>query len=1366
MVIVGVLLCACPAFAGSTRSGELLIVQGSGAATANGDYISAATARNTYYSFFVEVPPSLSRLEIDIFDADVGMNTTGGEDGSGAAGRDRQRGGGWDTSTQYRVYNPSGTQVGTTVTGTSTGPTGSDNAWYNIYGVNSPTAGHWEVRVDSRSAVTTGDDVNAFGIRAHDGTPGSGGTELNVYAHSFVQTGVNPTLPDKLYHLYTYMTSGCTFYSYDFDYDASSYGAGSTIGFTSRTGDYSSTITSGTMSGNDVWNEEARTGFIPTTNGGAVFEAMDYGIYDFQPKIATDNSNGNYGVHYIGNYTRPGSPPSAQPQANTFRIYLSTDAAGAPVKPYLMENLLHVSGSNPPRRYQTSRYRVHVWMANPTSYNITFSSTNLVTANVPGTTANGSTVYVANSASTTHGTIVSTPSGGGSGNVTWNPGAFTGTAHLFYEVDVTPSVNKSIVPMTGSGANGTRATFVDETGNTSQTRATYTCGPLCGLTIYSRRGGGTPTLARISGFRAYENAGRVVVEWQTASQQRTAGFKLLRFDSRTRSFGLVSERGVPALAHVEGGGTYRMVDPGAQPGQTYTYRLVEIETTGKSRLCGTYVAEISGGTERVRNAQAIPRNALWREGRDALSIPGLARATATGRAVRAVPRAYRPLPANLVRLGGVKARLSVTEKGLYCLDSEQIASVLQLPVRRVQLLIGSGGLALTNRGKTVSWLAGANNGSVYFYAEAIDSIYTSENVYWLEVGTGKRIPKVAESSPATGTGQETFLEKAHCEVNQYALVGLFEDPEVDYWYWDYIVAGYAGFDARSLPFQLPSVAGVGGQAKLTIKFKGATSDTAAKDHCAVISVNGHEVGQTTWDNTDAHTFTVAVPQSQLVSGGNTLTVKGVLGTGVGYSIFYIDSFDIAYQRQYVAVGDRLFCRGDDNAAVTIIGFTSGDIHLFDLTNPRRPELVLDTVVDKVGDTYQVSFIPGSPETPYLATTLGAAGSPVSESVDMSDRAAGGTGDYLIVTHPALAAAARVLADYRRQQGMSPVVVTLDEIYNKQNHGIASPIAIRDFLSRSGARYVVLLGRGTFDYKNYMGLGNNWVPPLMVGTGYGLFPSDNAFVTRGASATPSVAIGRLPVGSEAEVRVIVNKMRRYERSSGPWTQKVVMLADDPDTAGDFHADSDDLAALIPAGSTVKRLYSWGYDAGSVHEQLMREINDGAVWVNYLGHGGLQFFADEKLLEAGDAGALSCQGRAPFVSALTCNTANHTMPTIQCLASSLALSGDGPIAFIGLSGMTENSENKRFGQCLLVQFRAHSLRGPSVPVGDIVVGAYRRYAAGGSDASLIRVCNLLGDPGLNLRALSRAAAVRVPRRPDFNVNATLKRSPRDVRTRNVE
>lgn len=178
-------LLAGHASAGSTGSTVLLQMQGSGAGTNQGDYVSDSGGLNTYHQFYVVVPSGATRLDIDVFDADVNVS-----------------GGGYDlirtaanTSVRYRVYDPGGTQVFTvTLSAGSCGTVGGgtcDSVWANIYSTNSPTAGHYQVRVDMSSAVTSGDDVNGFGLRAHDGTSGSGGTEYNVYSPSFLPVGIS-----------------------------------------------------------------------------------------------------------------------------------------------------------------------------------------------------------------------------------------------------------------------------------------------------------------------------------------------------------------------------------------------------------------------------------------------------------------------------------------------------------------------------------------------------------------------------------------------------------------------------------------------------------------------------------------------------------------------------------------------------------------------------------------------------------------------------------------------------------------------------------------------------------------------------------------------------------------------------------------------------------------------------------------------------------------------------------------------------------------------------------------------------------------------------------------------------------------------
>src|SRR6185295_5199214 len=129
-----------PLQAGSTRSNsttlrEHFMPQGEGAGTANGDYITATPGGlNAVYRYYIEVPPSVSRLVVDLFDADIGLGGTGEDD----AGRDRQReltsGNGWNTTATYTLTNPAGTARTTNfTTGNSAGPASSDNAWLTLY---------------------------------------------------------------------------------------------------------------------------------------------------------------------------------------------------------------------------------------------------------------------------------------------------------------------------------------------------------------------------------------------------------------------------------------------------------------------------------------------------------------------------------------------------------------------------------------------------------------------------------------------------------------------------------------------------------------------------------------------------------------------------------------------------------------------------------------------------------------------------------------------------------------------------------------------------------------------------------------------------------------------------------------------------------------------------------------------------------------------------------------------------------------------------------------------------------------------------------------------------------------------------------
>ena len=134
---------------------------GSGAPLVQGDYVSALAGLDTYFSYFIEVPPGTLSLVIDIFDPNVG-------------GLHDLVIGANDTATGYQVLDPTGSSVGLPNFTLPAGA-GPDNVWAMLLTAANPMPGHWELRIDTSSAITPGNDVQAYGVRAHDGDCGGRG---------------------------------------------------------------------------------------------------------------------------------------------------------------------------------------------------------------------------------------------------------------------------------------------------------------------------------------------------------------------------------------------------------------------------------------------------------------------------------------------------------------------------------------------------------------------------------------------------------------------------------------------------------------------------------------------------------------------------------------------------------------------------------------------------------------------------------------------------------------------------------------------------------------------------------------------------------------------------------------------------------------------------------------------------------------------------------------------------------------------------------------------------------------------------------------------------------------------------------------
>lgn len=90
---------------------------------------------------------------------------------------------------------------------------------------------------------------------------------------------------------------------------------------------------------------------------------------------------------------------------------------------------------------------------------------------------------------------------------------------------------------------------------------------------------GKPTAIELSYFSAERKTGAVVLTWTTGSEVNNEGFNIYRAESLTGPFIRINPSLIPARGSI-GGGTYSLTDTDLKDGQTYYYRLEDINVNG------------------------------------------------------------------------------------------------------------------------------------------------------------------------------------------------------------------------------------------------------------------------------------------------------------------------------------------------------------------------------------------------------------------------------------------------------------------------------------------------------------------------------------------------------------------------------------------------------------------------------------------------------------------------------------------------------------------------------------------------------------------------------------------------------------------
>ncbi|OOY38984.1 hypothetical protein BOV90_11725 [Solemya velum gill symbiont] len=688
---------------------------------------------------------------------------------------------------------------------------------------------------------------------------------------------------------------------------------------------------------------------------------------------------------------------------------------------------------------------------------------------------------------------------------------------------------------------------------------------------------------------------------------------------------------------------------------------------------------------------------------------------------------------------GKQAHLVKTsEAGLYKLTVPMLADLMGKRESKVRKLLSKGKyVKLGYQGDKAQWHYDAASDALYFVAQPYKSLFTTDNAFQLsQQGNGKfAMPQSGRKAgkPSLAVAPGTFTHTELIEQDNFSYPHLFKTADANYWVWK-LVRDIAPFE-ESIQVTSPAESGV---ARMRIYLSGASDIQGGDDHrvTATFVSDGIEVEKfVTWDGFEKKIIELEIDQAALTSGNGKLH----LTTELSGSWELLDRIEIDYQREMHADSNQLWMKGLEAGTHTVRGLSSANVYLVE-SPTDQPVWRSDLLVTPEGDgNYSATF-----KLTATSDVLVSADTAINEPLVTADvpsnlKSRNKRANYLIIAPRGLTDTANTLKAYRQGTHGKVKIVWLQDIYDEFSFGRADPQAIRDFLKytkerwRKAPEFVALIGRGTADHTNIQGKLDSWVPLQMAVTPWGLASSDASYFDVDADGVNDFSAGRISVVTDEEGVAYVNKVKNYESLAfdGNWMRRVVLAADDPDSAGDFHAD------VATAAAHVSQL---GYDSEAYYyptNDIGAVLRDSTTWessvVGYMGH-GLTGRLDKFLKKEDVASFDNSKGQALFLP-LTCSAGNSNYPGYKSLSETLVFPDQaeldasgrflkGAIASVAPTGKSLNADAgvlaTAFYNAALAEHRS---------LGDAVT-VMQSQSVGQVNDFMLNIYWLLGDPALVL------------------------------------
>lgn len=486
-----------------------------------------------------------------------------------------------------------------------------------------------------------------------------------------------------------------------------------------------------------------------------------------------------------------------------------------------------------------------------------------------------------------------------------------------------------------------------------------------------------------------------------------------------------------------------------------------------------------------------------------------------------------------------------------------------------------------------------------------------------------------------------------------------------------------------------------------------------------------------------------------------MTLRRVPGTTGEFTV-YFNGLDIEYDRRTEMTQDfHAYFR--DPAEYTIeCSETGNNPFILDITDMKKPKRLIG--YEQNGGTVRFTVPTDSFQLLYFSKYELA--EPVQlQSVNPGHLRIPSEGcDYLIITHRDFANALGPLVDHRSREYTVKVVI-VDEVYDDFSYGKRDPLAIKHFLYHAYNNwsivptFVLLVGDGTYDFKNNLGKTNppgfipmyEWGTDLTGNPGIPHNPSyDGEYVNFGAGEV--MVLGRITARTRQEVRDYTEKLILYETAptDGMWAKTILLAGDD-----EFHNPNywEGLDHCGPCEAIIPVIPPGFYDFSKVYmvsyppfvypctkpnalAAFVREINKGFYAGLFFGHGNTHQLADEGLFFTSTIPYLRNKRRSFFFFFGSCTVGRFNDSDFECIAEEMVRIKEGAIGTMAATAGTTGGQNASIARDLFTVLTDSSV---TMTIGECHLYAKRLYFG--------LHYLLIGDPAAQPRKVARQALVTV-------------------------